>query len=435
MMPIGWRQSLTSIAIALFVCVASSGTVLAQQSTDASLGDPSTQSIAAIVNDDVISDYDLNQRMKLVLAIANIPANEQTLPRVRAQVLRTLIDERLKLQEARRFELTVDQAELNQAYDDVARRAGLTPTQLDEFLKDNGIDKSTISQQVAADILWRQLIQGAFGSRVTVSDDQIDAEMDRLGKEGAQPQYEVSEIFLPTGGAASPQMREAATQIVGEIQRGAPFGAVASQFSQAPSAAVGGDIGWVRASQLPEPVAAVVTGLSPGQVAGPIETRNGFYIVQLRQVRKSITKTDPMDEQYSFIHVTVPVSESAPESEVDEALAEAERISLNFNACSTLPTLIKNYAPTATSERHAMTAREMDKTLLDAVSDLQPGEAADPVRSPIGIEVIALCGRQQPPGGMPTRTEVDNAIFAEQVSMMARRHLRDLRRDAVVEVR
>ena len=389
--------------------------------------------IAAIVNDDIITVYDLQQRMRLLLMFSGIQPTPETIDRIQDQVLRNMVDERLELQEANRLEVNVDESEIKQALDDLASRGNLTGDALLTQLDQAGIDRRTLLDQIKAEIAWGKLVQGRFGQLANVSEQRIDETMNQLKEGLGEEQYLVSEIYLPFEGAGSrSELQRNAERLVDELKRGASFPGVAAQFSQAPSAANGGDIGWVQASQLPAPVANRLSQLSTTEIAGPIETEDGLYVVQLRGRRAGEGGTR---QEYSLIHVLFPVDAEAPQSAVMKRVSEAQALQANFSDCAAVPEQVSQYDGVQASPPRTLASDQMDPALRDTVADLGPGQAAEPIRSPRGIEMILVCDKVESAARLPSREQIDQQLYAEQLSMMARRYLRDLRRDSVIEER
>ncbi|MDO9125549.1 MAG: SurA N-terminal domain-containing protein, partial [Parvibaculum sp.] len=214
-----------------------------------------SQAIAAIVNDRVISSYDLDQRVKLIMLSSGIPNTGENVSRIRGQVLRSLVDEYLQMEEAQRLNISVSQEEIDTAFQRIAQRANMSVEQIEGFLKEGGISRATLEAQIRSDLAWNRVIQQQFGPQVTVGDVEIDEVLRRLEEESDQPRYLVSEILITFDSPSHAEEIAAGTKrLVEQMREGAPFEAVAHQFSQSASAANGGDIGWVHASQLPDGV-------------------------------------------------------------------------------------------------------------------------------------------------------------------------------------
>ncbi|MDE1172693.1 MAG: peptidylprolyl isomerase [Parvibaculaceae bacterium] len=397
--------------------------------------DNSMIGIAAIVNDEVISQYDLDQRTRLVLVTSGIPQTPENTQRVRSQVLRSLIDEKLEMQEADRQKVTVPEDQINQAYASIAARAEMTPDQIDHYLEQNGISKSSMVNQIKAEIAWNQVVGQQFGSLISVGDDQVDEVLRKLKDESGETQYLVGEILLTyENPQQEAEVSAGAAQLVQQIRAGAPFQAVASQFSQSPSAASGGDIGWVHASQLPSALVDIVPNMQPGQVSDPIQTVNGYYIVQLRS-RQTGFGADEMKNQFTLMHVVLPLSATASPAQVDKRAAETKELAASFTNCKDFAVQAAKYEGADISKPKTISVGGMEPNLRKAVADLQSGQVAPPIRSARGMEILAVCDRVNDTGGAPSRESIEDNLYSQQLSLMARRHLRDLRRDAVIDVR
>lgn len=415
-----------------FICLSAvfaAGTVQAEEATE------SAQGIAAVVNDQIVSRYDLEQRVKLIMVTSGIPNTPENVSRIEGQVLRGLVDEALERQEAKRLEIKVEQTEIDKQLEGIAKRAGMSMEQIDAFLKENDVSKSSLVNQIYADIAWNKVVGQQFGPLVTVGEQEIDEILKRLKDEADQPRYLVSEILLTFDTPAQEQeILGGAHRLADQIRQGAPFPAVAQQFSQSPSAANGGDIGWVHLSQLPRDVAPVVEQMGIGATSDPIKTLNGLYIVQLRN-KQSGLGADPMQDEWTLAHVLLPLSPDAPPALVERRAAEAMKFAQEFKSCDDLNTQVKAYVGGVAQAPRTVTFGKLDQRLQEALSKSKPGGVTPPIRSNQGMEMVAICGHKAVNAEMPTREAIEDNLYAQQLSMMARRYLRDLRRDAVVEMR
>lgn len=401
--------------------------------TPADTGD--SQGIAAIVNDKIISKYDLDQRVKLVMVTSGIPNSPEMVDRIQKQVLRSLIDEALEVQEAKRLDLKVEASELDQQFAQIAARASMTPAQIDEYLKQNGVSKDSLLSQLYADIAWNKVIGQQYAPLVSVGDDEIDEAMKQIKAEADQPRYLVSEILLTFDNPQQEtEVLAGAQRLVEQMRQGAPFASVARQFSQSASSANGGDIGWEHASQMPAEVAPAVQQMVIGAISDPIKTLNGVYIIQLRNKQTGLGP-DPLQDRWTLAHVLLPLTPDAPVALVARRAQEAQKFAAEFKSCDAIPDQIKQYVGGVAQSPRTVAFGQLDQQLRTSLAKAKPGDVLKPVRSQQGIEMIAVCGYQADTGGAPTRDQIENSIFSQRLDMMARRHLRDLRRDAVVDIR
>lgn len=392
------------------------------------------QGIAAIVNDEIISTYDLLQRVKLVMVSSGIPSSPENIARVQPQILRSLIDERLKMQEAKRTNISVSDEEIDKAITQIASRSNMTVTEVVGFLNKGGVEKSALVNQIKADLAWNKLVQQQFGGLVSVGDSDVDEVLRRLQEESNQPRYKIAEILLTYDQGQETEVQAGATRLVEQMRQGAPFEAVARQFSQSASAANGGDIGWVHASELPNGVADVVKNMYPGTISDPIKTRNGLYIISLGG-KQSGTGADAMNDQYQLVQIIFPLSPDAPDSAVQLRIQQTKQFMAAGASCPTVGDAAAKYVGAVATPPNSVIASQLDPKLRLALSGMKTGDITEPLRSERGIEMVMLCGHIADEGGLPSRDAIDNNLYSQQISMMSRRHLRDLRRDAVIVVR
>jgi parvulin-like peptidyl-prolyl isomerase len=244
------------------------------------------QRIAAIVNDDVVSAQDLNERLGLVLLTSRIQDQEQARRQLSPQVLRSLIEESLQLQEAKRLSIDVAPDELDRALADIASRNQMSPDQLEQMLASNRIDPKTLKNQLRAQISWLKIVNQRLRPQVNVTVDQLEIAVEEAKRNQGQPEYLLSEIVLPVDNPRDEaRVASDAARLVRTLSEGASFDALARQVSASATARRGGDVGWVPASTIPSELAAALERLNPGDVSEPLRSPVGFYIFQLRDRR------------------------------------------------------------------------------------------------------------------------------------------------------
>ena len=246
----------------------------------------SVQRIAAIVNDDVVSIFDLQTRMRVVIVSSGIRPSHGTQQRLKQQILRTLIDERLQLQEAKKRNVSISKRNIQAAMATLEKQNNIKPGKFSSFLRDKGLPESAIFARIRAQIAWGKLIRRRLVPRVTISDDEISEVLARLKERKGQTEYQVSELFLPVDNLDQESaIRKTAQRLAKELRAGARFAAVARQFSAAASSSTGGDLGWIQESVLNEDLASVIPKMKQGTVAGPVRTISGFQIYRLAAKR------------------------------------------------------------------------------------------------------------------------------------------------------
>ena len=163
--------------------------------------------IAAVVNDQLVTTYDVQQRALLVALSSGVQPNAENTPALLQQALRSLIDERLQIQELRKvekeqkFSIVADDKEVDETIEGIARDNNKTADQMRAELASYGIDISTMREQIRVQTSWQRWISGRFGSRIRIGNDQIDKMLARLNVAMTKPQWQVSEIFIDSSKA------------------------------------------------------------------------------------------------------------------------------------------------------------------------------------------------------------------------------------------
>jgi peptidyl-prolyl cis-trans isomerase SurA len=402
--------------------------------------DPRSQMrIAAVVNDDVISVYDIISRLRMVLSSSNIPDTPDARQKVESQVLRSLVDERLQLQEAKKQNVVATDDEINTALGQIEKQNNMRPGQLNEFLKARGIDRSSLINQMTASIVWAKLVRRQASQTVEISDDDIDDAMKRLKEHAGEPQSHVAEIFLAVDNPSQDaEVRALAEKLSQQMRQGARFSAVAQQFSQSATAAVGGDIGWVRPDQLPPELAKTIGPLRPGELSSPVRTNGGYYLLLVLDRRTGSTgggaATGPV---YDVVQVVFPLPPKASEAMKRAAAEEAVKMRGAAKSCPEMLRIGKEKAPQLTSEGKVGGA-SVTPQLRELLDKMSPGQVTEPILQRNGVGIIMLCGKEAeaaPKGALPNREEVFDSLLRQRLDTVSRRYLRDLRRSAYVDVR
>jgi peptidyl-prolyl cis-trans isomerase SurA len=425
--------------------------------------EPRTMRAAAVVNDIIISTYDLDQRIKLVMVTSGAQGPDAA-KRLRPQVLRQLIDELLQLQEAQEAKVKITTEELEKNFKRVAEQNNTSTDSINKMLDQNGIARATLQNQLKADLAWQKLIQGRLAARVTVSEDEVERAYLQAVAASSQTQYQVAEIFIAVDvPEAEEQGRQNIQSILGHLRSGASFSAIARQFSQSSSATNGGDIGWVGEGDVPPPVAEALKKMSPGSVSEPIRAAGGYYVIGLREKRlpkdSKVALPDggaaskpqaaqKMKGSLTLARIGIPLSEGASKAKQEQAKSLSVELYRSINGCSNAGQIARSRGATF-DMLGSMSVKDMAPQFVKILEQTPNGRATPPLRGAQGVELFVICsGGMIPAAGMqsaggPTTTkskdvtkeDIENKLYSQELSMLARRYLRDLRRDATIEMR
>ncbi len=395
--------------------------------------DPNLRKATAIVNGDIITGTDVDQRLALIVIANGGKISPEERDRLRLQVLRNLIDETLQIQEAKANEITVPPAEINASYARVAERFKRTPATMQAYLRENGSSDRSIKRQIQGELAWSRLLRRKVV--VNVGDEEVQSIIDRLQASKGTREFHIGEIYLSATPENSTEVIANGRKIIDQIRQGGSFAAYARQFSEASTAAVGGDLGWVRGAQLPDALAQAAEELSVGQIAGPIAVPGGFSIVYLVDSRQ-VLMSDPRDATLNLRQMSVkfdPGLAPAAATARAEAFAKATR---SMGGCGRVAEVAAAQGAEVI-DNDQVKVRDLPPALQDMLLKLSVGEATPPFGSQAeGVRVLVLCGRDDAAAANgPTFDQIMSQVEETRVNQRAQRYLRDLRRDAVVEYR
>ena len=271
---------------------------------------------------------------------------------------------------------------------------------------------------------------------VNVGDAEVNAILARLEQAKGTEEYNLREIYLAATDANRQQVFANARQLIAEIQKGQqPFEYFARTFSEASTKSVGGDLGWVRLSVLPQQLADAAQQMQVGQVAGPIETSGGFSVLYLTDKRQVLT-ADVRDARLSLKQLTVHFPAGTTQAQAQARASEFAKTVQSIQGCGT----VEKVAATINAEvvdNDTVRVRDLPAPLQDLILKLQVGQSTPPFGSPEeGVRALVLCGRDDPhTGELPSADQVQGQLEQQRVNLRAQGKLRDLRRDAVIDYR
>jgi peptidyl-prolyl cis-trans isomerase SurA len=392
---------------------------------------PLQEGVVATVNDDLISTYDLRQQMLLLIATSGIKVTEENLPQIQQEALRSLIDEHLQLQEIKKLsKLTISDAEIDDEIGQMASQNRMTKDQLLATLKSAGVEASTLRQQEKAQIGFEMIVGGRFGDKAKVSSSEVQQTLTRLSAAAAKPQYLVGEIYLDANQAGGmDQAMNGATQLEEQILKGAPFQGVARQFSNAPTAVQGGDAGWLISGEMAPEIQDALEHMQAGQMSKPIQVKDGVWVVYLREVRAGGGNT-----MINLKEALVRLPADAPADQVTAATSKLAALKPQIT-CDNIEKVTAKSDGVIAGDLGEQNLNDLAEEFKASANSLQDGQVSDPIRSRAGMLVIAMCGKHVVNTELPSSEQVEARLRNQQLSMLARRFMRDLRNQATIDVR
>lgn len=393
------------------------------------------ESIAAVVNDEVISAYDVRARIELVVRSSNLTDTPELRRRLVPQVIRALIDERLQLQEAKARNVSVSKRDIARAKEELERQNHMPKGELERFLARAGIPAETLEQQIRAQIAWAKLIQRQLAPRVQIGEEEIDDFLARLRARQGQTEYRLAEIFLdvPRPGD-EPEVRRSAARLVEQVRGGASFASLARQFSQSPTATVGGDLGWAVLSELDETMRPVARRLSKGEVSDPVRVVSGYQILYLVDTRR-FGSPQPAQIKLDLRQLFLPVPEGASAAAAEGVRERARRAVAGVETCKDFAAAAEKAGSQRPAALGQLSLADLSATVRKAVETLPAGGISAPFDGGGGWTVLMVCDRERPKAALPDREQVRDILTRRREALMAQRYLRDLRLAAILDIR
>ena len=386
----------------------------------------------AVVNGEIITATDVEQRLALIVVANGGQISPDEAQRLRLQIFSNLVDEKLQIQAAKQADIEVKDEEVNGQFARIAANFKQTPDAFSAYLIKNGSSAASMKQQIRGEIAWDRLLSRNVEPFTNVSEDEVKSIIERMKASQGKDEYWLGEIFL----SATPETMNAAAanaqKIIGQLQQGGSFAAYARQFSEASTAVVGGDLGWIRPGQLPEEIAQAAAGMQNGQIA-TVPVPGGLSIIMLRDKRKVLV-ANARDAMLSLKQISLPFPAGTTRAKASELASKFSTQTRAIAGCGMADKVAADLGASVVS-RDQIALRDLPAPLQNTLMDLQIGQTTQPFGSPEeGVSVLVLCGRDMPADAtLPSLEQVESKIRQDKVNKRAQRYLRDLRRDAIIE--
>ena len=391
--------------------------------------------IAAVVNGDVISEADVGNRARLFAISAGLPVTSDVITRLRPQILRQLIDEKLRIQEAQKRKIVIQDAQIADAIKGIETRNNLQPGALRAKLASDGVSTRTLIDQIRAQLAWSQMLKDVVVDKIHVTPAEVAEQQKLATQQVGQTEYRLGEIFIPVDNPDnSADAQRFAETVITELRAGASFPLVAAQFSQTQSALEGGEIGWQQINQVDPAVAHIVTQMPVGAVSNAVRVPGGFSIVTLQGKRViGNDMTTVLTLRQAFLAFTQPLTDPQnPTEQQKQALAKAHAIEATVKSCDGMETAAKavNPADHPVNPGEIALAGVNPPAFRQVLESIPIGKPTQPLVARDGIAVITVCTRDQKNIGAVTEKEIEQRLVNERIDMLSRQTMRELRRKA-----
>ncbi len=388
------------------------------------------QGIAVVVNDDVISALDLDTRMQLLLKSLGVPDSLESRDQIRPQILQSLIDERLKIQEAERLGIAVGSSEIQTTLSDIARQNGFEGDDLEEFFRAQDIDLKTLKDQILARLIWARIVSQEITPEIEIDSEDVSEILERTKRNSGKPEYLVAEIFLSVDSSQSDDAAMATMNgLIDKIATTRNFAAIAGEFSQSASAKQGGDLGWIQEEDIDTELWQELSEMQPGEVSHPIRTLAGYHLLLLRDYRIS---GEEMSEKIGLKQILFSRDD---QTEPEQQLTQATAIRENISGCDTIENVITGRGDAVVHELEMVALSDLPEAIHQEIEPLEVGQSSDPLQTEDGVMILVVCERLHPAHDATIRDEIRQRLLIQKVDLAAQRYISDLRRAAHIDSR
>ena len=394
--------------------------------------------ILAVVNGDVITNTDVENRARLFAMSTGLQLTQDVVERLQHQIIQQLINERLRMQAVEKEKIVVPDAEIAAAIKEIEARNNLPPGALSQKLAAAGVSPLTLIDQIRTQIGWTQLLRKALGGQVDITPAEI-AERQRLeATQVGTPEYRIGEIFISVDDpAARADAERFAEAVIHDLRNGASFGLVAAQFSQEETALSGGERGWVQPNQLDPNVASLIQQMPVGAVSNPVVVPGGYEIVTLqdkRQIGNQIATV--LNMRVAFVPFASPLNPQAPTAQQREALIKARGISTSVHSCDQMEQVGKANPSSHPVNPGDVALSAVNPPIFRQLLATQPvNRPTQPLVGNDGISIVIVCSRDQKNLAATTADEVKTQLVNQRVELMSEQLMHLLRRKATIELR
>lgn len=406
---------------------------------DTNRGPPPGVRIVAVVDGDVITNDDVESRTRLFAMSTGLPLASEVIDRLKPQIIRQLVDERLRIQAARNQKVVVSDRDIGAAIREIEQRNNMPSGGLRQKLAAAGVSQRTLVDQIRAQLGWGQVLRGFLADKLNVTDAEADEQMRLRAQQSGRQEYRIGEIFVPIDDPANTaDAQRFAETVIKELRRGAPFPLVAAQFSQNQSALEGGERGWIQTNQMDSEVAALVTSMPIGAISNPVKVAGGFTIVAL-QGKRGLGQdlATAITVRQVFLPFTSPLNPQAPTEQQRQVVEKARGIGVSAHNCAEMESIAKSI----NDANHLVDPGELrlegmnPPAFRQLLATLPLSKASQPLVANDGVAVVMVCTREQKSMATLTRQEVQRQIVNERVELLSRQMLRDMHRSANIDMR
>jgi peptidyl-prolyl cis-trans isomerase SurA len=389
--------------------------------------------IAAIVNDNIISNVDLQERVKIAMFASNIPRDKGVEAKLIPQILNNLIDEKLYMREASNLGVSVSQSEMVRVVDDLEKRNGIQPGKFAAFLQSNGISYNAMMEQIKAQLTWNQVIARKVRPQISVTSKEVDEKLEYISKQQDKEEVDISEILLIADTTQDSQkVKDAADKLVKQLRSGGDFYKIAKQFSKAASAESGGSVGWLQASQLPKDISKVIKSLDIGEVSDAIQIPGGYTILKLND-KRDLEAEDKL--LIALRRALIPIEQNSTVGDINDVQDKIKKKADEIKTCDAFASFAKDIGSKVNSQIDVVKISALSSKVIKIVEALKVDEISKPIKMADGINIFMVCKKPDSSSVIALSNKVREGLIRRKLEIQASRYLRKLRNGAFIEIR
>jgi len=387
--------------------------------------------IVASVNDDAITDFDIDARARLLLAASNSPRTQDGISRAKRKALNALIDERLKLQEAKRLGIEALDDEIQSAVRTIEKNNKKAPGGIFQDLTQMGVPIDTFIERIKATIVWQKILRRRVLPQVMVARTELQDAVQRTEDTEGKVLVRIAELFVPFEDENNrSKALDKARELKEKAKTTSAFMQLAKLHSRAPTAIVGGDLGEVEANVLDKDISIVALNLSPGATSDPFVYSDGVYIIHLISRRK-LTEDKAEQETVTLAQAVALIPKN---SSADAISARLKKAVESAGDCNGFDAAAKRFSSKQPARIVNVKINDLPKFVQKYVNDMTTGQQTPALPINGGVVVLMVCDRNVLEQQTQTDQGIVDSLQLERIERQAESYLRDLRRLALIEI-
>lgn len=388
-------------------------------------------SIVAVVDDTVITTTDVSERRDLIMATAGISLTVENQQKITPRIVQSLVDETLQLQEAKRQSQEVTDEELAKAIDALGTR-GDSKEGIRDFVSKRGLSMRSLESQMRAQLAWSKVVQRKLRRNVTIAQDEVLRAQKAAAASPGEQELRIQALELAIADkAAEEKITKLAEDMALDLKAGVDMASIAARYVANPAVKFS-QPAWVPEKELPPALQQALRSVKNGEATPPLRAGNSIQLLQVVD-RKTAPKVDDSTE-YAIKQIAIAVPKKRDKASLAKLSAVAATLRADYGSCMD-ETIPKVDAATQVTFLRAR-AGGMTPQQRAIVAHLEVGDVSEPLLGPDAIRLVVMCEKIEPSSGnLPDAEAIRQQLFAEKIELEAQKHLRNLRRDAYIDVK